>query len=140
MSAFFLRQHIEGCREAARSNEQQVKRIRSRVFFNGRQLLSKADDFIMPYTVMQQIREEAARRRELRLAKQKLKEAIDIAVRHRSAEEIQNDVIRSVARIAEEEAAARGKIKEAESAARSARKLALNNAWMKEASSPTCES
>ena len=55
---------------------------------------------------------------------------MDEAVKHRMTEDIQKDVLLSVKRIAEEEAARVEKIKEEEAAARSARKLALNNAWM----------
>lgn len=64
------------------------------------------------------------------MAKQKLKEAVDEAVRHRATEEIKKDVLLNVKRIAEEEAARIERSKEEEAAARSARKLALNNAWM----------
>ena len=64
------------------------------------------------------------------MAKQKLKEAVDEAVKHRMTEDIQKDVMLSVKRIAEEEAARIERVKEEEAAARSARKLALNNAWM----------
>ena len=76
------------------------------------------------------MRQEAARRRELRMAKQKLKDAVDEAVRHRATEEIRNDVLQNVQRIAAQEAAAAEKLKEEEAAARSARKAALNDAWM----------
>jgi hypothetical protein len=72
------------------------------------------------------------------MAKQKLKDAVDEAVRHRATEEIKNDVLQNVQRIAAQEAAAAEKLKEEEAAARSARKAALNNAWMSKI--PQCES
>lgn len=71
------------------------------------------------------------------MAKQKLKDAVDEAVKHRATEEIKNDVLQNVQRIAAQEAAAAEKLKEEEAAARSARKAALNNAWMNK--NPPCK-
>jgi hypothetical protein len=80
---------------------------------------------------------EAANRRELKEATKKLKEASEEAIKHRNAEEIANDVAKTVQRIADEEAAAEVKRKQDEAAARSARKLKLNQGWMAGANTPT---
>lgn len=63
---------------------------------------------------------------------------MDEAVRLKGTDNIKKDVIKNAQRIAEEEAAVAEKAKEAEVAARTARKLALNTAWMNK--SPPCES
>ena len=57
-------------------------------------------------------------------------------MRHRETEDIKKDVIKNAMRIAEEEAAAAEKAKEEEHAARAARKLALNTAWMNKSPLP----
>ena len=60
-------------------------------------------------------------------------------MRHGETEDIKKDVIKNALRIAKEQAAAADKAKEEETAARAARKLALNTAWMNK-SPPPCES
>ena len=63
---------------------------------------------------------------------------MDEAVRLKETDDLKNDVIKNAQRIAEEEAAVAEKAKGAEVAARTARKLALNTAWMNK--SLPCES
>lgn len=63
---------------------------------------------------------------------------MDEAVRLKETDDIKKDVIKNAQRIAEEEAAVAEKAKGAEVAARAARKLALNTAWMNK--TPPCES
>jgi hypothetical protein len=62
---------------------------------------------------------------------------VEEAVRLKETDDIKKDVIKNAQRIAEEEAAVAEKAKGAEVAARAARKLALNTAWMKK--TPPCE-
>jgi hypothetical protein len=63
---------------------------------------------------------------------------VEEAVRLKETDNIKKDVIKNAQRIAEEEAAVAEKAKGAEVAARTARKLALNTAWMNK--TPPCES
>jgi hypothetical protein len=77
----------------------------------------------------QQIKEEAARRRALREAKQRMNDAIKNLNKVKSAEEVAKEVALAAEKAAADEAAAAKRKEDEEKAARAARKAMLNAKW-----------
>lgn len=77
----------------------------------------------------QQIKEEAARRKAVREAKEKMNEAIRNANRTYTSDELAQQVLDAAQKRFEDEAAEAKRVEEEEKAARAARKAALNAKW-----------
>ena len=114
MKAFFFRQ-VEGASDVTKTNEQTVS--------------FKSQRCTLYSFLLVQIKEEAARRKALREAKQKMNDAIMNADKVKSAEEVAKEMKVQAEKQALSEAEALKKKDEDEKAARAARKAALNAKW-----------